>query len=775
MAPQKRKPSHDDFTVEIGQRRFDPADTVEPEAEAAEAEPEAEAAEAEPEAEAAEAEPDDSLGGRGPEPSGPEDTRLVQFLGPLSAEEIDRLRRTYGLALTAYIPNHTYVERVPAEVRDRLGRDRAVRAIAPYRPEYKRSPLIDIADLRKPETVAADQIQLDVSLFDRGDPEAVRAVLASIDATDVIVLDDRAIGGSARVRFTAAADADLDPLAELADVRWIEPVPPIVDDNVAAASSIQSGSSTNASIWNKGIRGEGQVIGVMDSAPLDIAHCFFADAAPNTPGAGHRKVLAIRNASGTAAGGHATFVAGCAAGDDRGNPGTHARRGGAFAAQLVSLNNQDLGAATLLAELTASAGAGSFIHSNSWHDNAHGPGNPAPYNQNAVDVDTFTFNNENHIVFGSSGNNGEEQGAPGTAKNAVCVSAAQSGSNLMNLGDGNPGPTADARNKPDLVTVGCSILSATVSTPCGVGTRSACATSYATPHAAAAAALARQYFTEGWYPSGTKRSSDAMTPTGALLKATLIASTVDMTGVAGYPSASEGWGLVRLDRGLFFEGGNRRLVVFDVRHAAGPTTGDTRTHQVNVVDDTETLKIVMVFTDPPGTAGSTNTTVNDLDLKVTAPNGTIFRGNDFTGGVSTPDSTSIGDPTEPVEVVLVDNPEAGTWTIDVEAFTVAVGSPGQGYAIAVSANLKSGCFVASAVYGDSHHADVEILRAWRDRNLDQVPMRLLDAVYRRVGPVAARLVVRVPRFRGWLRRRVFPRLADRIDRGRPEPEVARWD
>ena len=107
-------------------------------------------------------------------------------------------------------------------------------------------------------------------------------------------------------------------------------------------------------------------------------------------------------------------------------------------------------------------------------------------------VDNFTFNNENHLVVGSAGNNGEELGPPGTAKNALCVGAAQADPNAMNLGDGNPGPTADGRRKPDLMAVGCGIQSAMVSTPCVTGQRSPCASSNATPHAAAAATLVRQ-------------------------------------------------------------------------------------------------------------------------------------------------------------------------------------------------------------------------------------------------------------------------------------------
>lgn len=740
MSRRRRKRS-DDHTVVLGGEERDLADTAERPAE------------------------EDAGAPRGtvdPDATGPEDTRLVQFTGPLTAADIERLRDTYGLALTAYISPHTYVERVAEGLRAALADDPAVRALAPYLPEYKLSPLLFDADLRTPDDVPEGKLRVDASLFDRGDPEAVKAAAEAMGADELLVLDDRPLGGSARVRFTVDADADLGRLAALDDVRSVEPVPAIVDDNVGAASAIQSGDAGDAAVWDMGLHGEGQVIGILDSSPVDLNHCFFADAAPNTPGAAHRKVVALRNATGTASTRHATFVAGCAAGDDRGDSGGHANRGGAWAAKLISGNRRDLSGTTLLAELTAAMNAGAFIHSNSWHDSAHGAGNPAPYNQNAVDVDTFTFNNEDHLVLGSSGNTGEEQGAPGTSKNAVCVSSAAT--DLTTLGDGNPGPTVEGRMKPDIVTVGCGISSAGVGTACGIIARG-CATSWATPHAAAAAALVRQYFTEGWYPTGQKVDANALTPSGALMKAMLVASTVDMTGVPDYPNQTEGWGLVRLRRALVFAGDARSLAVFDVRHTTGPVTGDTRTHRVVVSESTEQLKVVMVFSDPAGPVNLPNTAVNDLDLVVTSPGGTVFAGNDFAGGVSVPDSLDPGDLIETVEVVVVNDPEPGTWMVDVEAFEVATGNPGQGYAVVAVSRLESRCFVSSAVYRDSEHPDVEALRDWRDRNLDRRAMRLMAAGYARIGPWAAALVRRMPRTRRVLRRSVLPRIARRARRG----------
>ena len=47
----------------------------------------------------------------------------------------------------------------------------------------------------------------------------------------------------------------------------------------------------------------------------------------------------------------------------------------------------------------------------------------------------------------------------------------------------------------------------------------------ATPVVAGSATLARQYFMDGYYPSGKKNDADKMTPSGALIKAVLISGT----------------------------------------------------------------------------------------------------------------------------------------------------------------------------------------------------------------------------------------------------------
>jgi hypothetical protein len=164
----------------------------------------------------------------------------------------------------------------------------------------------------------------------------------------------------------------------------------------------------------------------------------------------------------------------------------------------------------------------------------------------------------------------------------------------------------------------------------------------------------------------------------------LLNSTLDMTGEAGYPSTSEGWGLIRLDDVLSFPGSTNVLSFWDLRHSDGLSTGDTRTHHVDVMSGARPLKITLVWTDFPGTVGAADPVVNDLDLRVTAPAGRTFLGNNFDEGASVVGGTP--DAQNNVEVVVIPSPKAGTWTVTVDApRVVSVGRrPGQGYALVVT-------------------------------------------------------------------------------------------
>ncbi|HWM14803.1 MAG TPA: M64 family metallopeptidase [Gaiellaceae bacterium] len=82
----------------------------------------------------------------------------------------------------------------------------------------------------------------------------------------------------------------------------------------------------------------------------------------------------------------------------------------------------------------------------------------------------------------------------------------------------------------------------------------------------------------------------------------------------------------------------------------------------------------------------------------------------------------------------------------------------------------SGCFVASAVYADPGHPDVEVLRRWRDRRLEpgargRWAMVLVAGVYRRLGPACARFTRPRRRLAAALRRLLFAPAAAMLRRG----------
>jgi hypothetical protein len=628
--------------------------------------------------------------------------RIIQFREPLTRAQRAMLTEQYGLKLTDYVPNYAYVERISSDMAPRLKELDLVRAIVAYQPVFKVSPEMGEMTLRTEARQSMPGLLVRAVLFDDADSAAVAAALESIAGIDSVDLRDfSGSGAPARIQFVATSQEVLPDVAQLDGVRWIEEVAEQDEDNGRSAGTIQSGTQGIVPIWDQGIHGENQVVGVIDSGPLDINHCMFSDPGGNVPGPGHRKMLGL-GAGGASQ--HATVVAGIAAGDNFNNPGGGANRGNAWAARMSSRGR----GGGVLAALMANMAEGATIHTNSWHDNTQGAGNPATYNQTASDVDAFCWANEDHLVFGSMGNNGEEQGPPGTAKNAVGVNASQFDPNENNVGDGNPGPTADGRRKPDIVTPGCSITSAQVGTACTItldsviyGFGPICATSWATPAAAASSALVRQYYTDGFYPTGTAQAHHGFNPPGALVKATLLNATIDMTGVAGYPANNEGWGLARLDNSLVFPGGPRALRAWHERNSTGLATGETVNFSVTIDSAAEPLKVTLVWTEPPGAAGALNPVINNLDLRVVSPTGTVFRGNVFGGGQSV--AGGAADTLNNVEQVLINAPAVGAWTLQVVAPAVNVGVPGQGYALVATGPIIPDPEIQ--VPGDLHFPD----------------------------------------------------------------------
>jgi len=270
---------------------------------------------------------------------------------------------------------------------------------------------------------------------------------------------------------------------------------------------------------------------------------------------------------------------------------------------------------------------------------------------------------------------------PENAKSAVAV-AATDGQNQDAFGIGGEGPTLDGRIKPEVMAPGCSTFSAMSGIFCF--TIDDCGTSMACPVVAGGAALLKQYFEDGYWPSGVATAADGFTPSGSLLRAALANSAVDVTGITGYPSHQEGWGRILLDNVAKFDGDRRKLGVADVRHAQGVTTGAAQQHVVPINNDRRYLRITLAWADEAGAPLAAVPTVNDLDLIVTAPNGKRYHGNIIKRGAQTARSKQDPNRTDhlnTLEQVMIVDPGPGDWIVEVVGADVPMGPQGYGLVV----------------------------------------------------------------------------------------------
>ena len=263
------------------------------------------------------------------------------------------------------------------------------------------------------------------------------------------------------------------------------------------------------------------------------------------------------------------------------------------------------------------------------------------------------------------------------------------------------GPTDDGRIKPDVVAPGTWVLSGYSDLfqrdydpavnpqnglyqydgwgfPLSAYYKYMGGTSMATPLTAGGVAVLRDFYDDVY-------GHDA---SAALIKATLINSAFDMAdenndGVSDnafpIPNVHEGWGLVDLDNAT--DGSHQY-----VDDAIGVGTAATAGNSFDVAAGGD-FRVSLVWSDFPSTAAAATNLVNDLDLVVTAPDGTTtYLGNVFSGGWST--TGGVADATNNVENVYVANAPAGTWAVDVIGANVPNGP--QPFALVVDADFAQG-------------------------------------------------------------------------------------
>jgi hypothetical protein len=609
---------------------------------------------------------------------------LVQLTGPIHRGWVNALVQE-GAQLLSYMPNYAYIVHAKDAQIVRVANKAFVRWTGIYHPAYKIA-----ADLL--ENVGFGRVTIQISPIESAYDIAQRIEEMDCDLVEIIDHD---------ICKTIDVFVDfkrLNEVARLSGVLWIQRWFPAEPANENCQWVVQTGwqssippDSIGRRIWHKGLRGQGIILSTSDSGIWTEHDMFFDSQHPiNAPGIyqNHRKIIAYK-VYGNAAFGeymplpHGTFGACNVAGNDT-VIGMSNHDGMAKEARIYFLDVADTNGnwflPSNLAALYDSIYPGTGLECNILqHSGSWGWGNSVGYylTQDAIS-DAYLWEHREFLNIFAAGNNAQYRRVltPGISKNVITLGGTYNGiSSNTYWGASSSGPTQDNRIKPNFVAP-ASVYSAHAIGPSNYIENEG--TSWSTTAVNGAIGLIRQYLLAGFYPSGTENPADSIRyQSSALLRAMAIVSCDPNVGSYVVPDSNIGWGRIDLDSVLYFDGDLRKLIILD--DTIGVNTGQSITDSFIVNSDIP-LRVCLAWTDTAAAVGANPTLVNDLNLELTAPNGTYYRGNQYSGGQSIPDPAGWDD-RNVEECIRVDTPELGTWYITVGGQNIPYGTQPIAYAI----------------------------------------------------------------------------------------------
>ncbi|RXE58134.1 Kelch repeat-containing protein [Acetivibrio mesophilus] len=610
--------------------------------------------------------------------SNEEGAYIVSFNGPIT-DEMKNDVMELGVKFIDYTPEYSYLCYMTADTAEKVKGISHVVDVLTYENEYKIDPALlskfsENKGIKSLIGIDTPSLELDVRISTFGiDDSNLISEIEKLGASNVSLRENN---------IYAKISADkIEELSELKSVKFIEEVPEYELFNDKASGIIQSEIASTF-----GYEGEGQIVGIADTG-LDKGISGLNNGTIHKDFSGRIiKIIDWVNDTGSDQNGHGTHVAGSIAGNGEMSQGKI--KGMAPKANLVI---QKIGAYdgsiymnSFYNLLQEAYDNGVRIHNNSWGKDSQGA-----YASDSADLDSFVWSHKDMLVVVSAGNNGPDEctiGSPATAKNCLTVGATENFRPNMNLYYGqnisdDPNETAffssrgcqDGRIKPDVVAPGTYIASTMSSLifdelslftyyyPGNSNYHFMNGTSMAAPITSGSVAVIREYITKNYN----------IVPSAALLKAFVINGALDQSG----HSQDKGWGKVSLYDSMF-----GTQIINDT---VSLSQDEKSTYTISCTRTDTPLKITLVWSDYPAAVQNAATLVNDLDLKVTSPDGSVtYYGNDFTLPYD-----SDFDRTNNVENVIIANPVAGNYTIEVSAHSVPYGP--QPFALVSSSDFFS--------------------------------------------------------------------------------------
>lgn len=514
-------------------------------------------------------------------------------------------------------------------------RANGVRSIVPVPGEYKLS-----SELKSPPypayAVDGDQILVTLQYH-----KNVNAQYVVNDLVNQQIAVRQEYKGSNNIELTIPNNC-LETLSNLAYVKWVELVlaPDVPDDTRGRSLHRANGLDTQT---GAGRNYTGAGIGVMcrdDGSVgnhIDFEGRIFGLVGPN---------------GGT----HGDGVSGIMAGAGNLNPSNRGMAAGADL-HVVQYESSFLDSPTVTL-----INSGDTQITNSSYSNGCNDG----YMVNTQTVDTqirdiptlvhvFSAGNSNgsDCGYGAGSQWGNITGGHKQAKN--CMTTANVFFDGSLVSSSSRGPAHDGRIKPDIAANGQNQIStSTNNTYQTFG-----GTSGAAPGIAGIAAQLYEVYGD---------ANGGALPQSALVKAAMLNTTHEAGNIG--PDFKFGWGIVNaLRAGLLIEDG--RYLLDDV------SQGNVNNHSISVPAGTTQVRFMLYWSDAPASPGANPALVNDLDLVVTDP----ASANHLPWILDhTPDPTLLNLPAtngvdhlNNMEQVLLNNPAAGNYDIEISGFNVPVG------------------------------------------------------------------------------------------------------
>lgn len=568
---------------------------------------------------------------------------VLQFEALPTAENRDLLSKQ-GIELLEYIPENAYTVSITGKLNAGVLKRAGARTVLQLTPKQKMHASLakgDIPDWAKKVKGMVDVWVLFPRSYKAGD------VVQYLKDKKIEVLSTQ--HQAYQILEVRIPTVRLGELASLPFIQFVEPIPGEVQPlNMSSRNASRAGMlNASTASGGKGLNGEGVVIGIGDAGDVSS----HADVTGS-------RLLNMLNGNYVS---HATHVTATAAGAGVVN---ELLRGYASKATVIS----QMMSSIIYHTPTYVQDYGMVITNNSYGNNfGCGYGQYGEYNMfsQILDQHAFDFPYLQHVF--AAGNDGYLTCGPYPAGYHTTFGSYQSAKNVLTVGatdwaggwSGNSsrGPVQDGRTKPEITAMGGAVYSATLNN----GYTHGWGTSFASPAVAGGLALLYQKY---------RQLYGGQNPKSGLMKALMCNGGADL-GNKG-PDFQYGFGWMNLLRSV-------EMLEKEQYRIGSVTNSETQTHTIIVPANTAQIKVMLYWTDPPASLLSSQALVNDLDLTVVDPSAvtTLPKKLDTSATGMLNVATTGADHINNMEQVVIDNPAAGTYSINIAGMVAQ--NPSQEY------------------------------------------------------------------------------------------------